>query len=139
VSLTNDQIAIVQTTFETIAPRASEVASLFYARLFEIAPHVRPLFAHSMDEQGTKLMQMIAIAVRNLHNLGDIVPAVQALGERHVKYGVQAADYDTVGTALLWTLEQGLGEAFTLEVKAAWATTYAILATTAIGSHYTQN
>lgn len=136
MSLTTHQITLVETTFAQVAPHAAAVSKIFYARLFEIAPHVRPLFTHSMDEQGAKLMQMIAIAVSNLHKLESIIPAVQKLGERHVHYGVKAEDYDTVGAALLWTLEQGLGEAFTPEVKEAWTLTYGALASIAIGDHY---
>ncbi|MDX2162190.1 MAG: globin family protein [bacterium] len=136
--MTADQIALVKSTFAAVAPNAPAVARLFYGRLFEIAPHYRALFKADMDEQGKKLMQILAVAVNSLENLPAIVPAVQALGQRHVGYGVQAADYQTVGAALLWTLEQGLGEGFTPEVKAAWAATYTLLADTAVsGAHQT--
>jgi hemoglobin-like flavoprotein len=81
-------------------------------------------------------MQMLATAVAGLDNLPVLVPAVKALGERHVGYGVQKADYATVGAALLWTLEQGLGEAFTPEVKAAWTVVYTVLADTATADAY---
>lgn len=132
MSVSADQIHMVQSTFSQVEPNAAAVAQIFYTRLFEIAPHVRPLFKHAMDEQGMKLMHILSVAVRNLHNLGEIVPAVQALGQRHVAYGVQDADYQAVGAALLWTLEQGLGDQFTPEVREAWTTTYTLLAQTAI-------
>jgi hemoglobin-like flavoprotein len=98
--------------------------------LFEMDPALKPLFKGDMAEQGRKLTAMIGTAVSGLTDLPSIVPAVQDLGRRHVKYGVKDAHYDTVGAALLWTLEQGLGEAFTPEAKEAWATAYGVLAST---------
>jgi hemoglobin-like flavoprotein len=83
-----------------------------------------------MDEQGRKLMQMLTVAVRGLDRLDELVPAVRALGERHVRYGVRDEHYATVGSALLWTLELGLDEAFTPEVREAWAAVYTVLADT---------
>jgi hemoglobin-like flavoprotein len=121
--------ALVQQTWEMVIPIADDAAQLFYNRLFELDPSLRPMFAHSdMAEQRKKLMQMITVAVRGLGRLDDLVPAVQALGKRHVGYGVRDAHYDTVGSALLWTLEQGLGAAFTDEARSSWAATYYTLA-----------
>ena len=110
--------------------RAEAAEALFYARLFELDPALRPLFTTDIQEQGRKLMQMIAVAVRGLDNLDTLVPAVRALGKRHAGYGVQDQHYETVAAALLWTLERGLGEQFTLEVRDAWATVYGLLAAT---------
>jgi hemoglobin-like flavoprotein len=121
---------LVQTTFATLVPIADEAAALFYGRLFEIDPSLRPLFKGDLDEQGKKLMQMIGVAVNGLDTLDQLVPAVKDLGRRHAGYGVTDAHYDTVGGALLWTLEKGLGSAFTPDVKAAWTTVYTVLATT---------
>ena len=83
-----------------------------------------------MKEQGRKLMAILNTAVNSLDKLGEIVPAVQDMGRRHVEYGVKDEHYDTVGEALIWTLGQGLGEAFTEDVKSAWLDTYTIVATT---------
>jgi hemoglobin-like flavoprotein len=113
-----------------VVPIADTAAALFYGKLFELDPALKPLFTSDLREQGKKLMQMITVAVRGLGNLDALVPAVQELGRRHVAYGVKREHYDTVGTALLWTLEQGLGAAFTPEVRDAWATVYGLLATT---------
>jgi hemoglobin-like flavoprotein len=88
------------------------------------------MFKSDIKEQGKKLMQMITAAVRGLNDLNRLVPVVEDLGRRHVGYGVADRHYDTVGTALLWTLEQGLGSAFTAEVKEAWTAVYTVLATT---------
>ncbi|MEK9723729.1 MAG: globin family protein, partial [Rhodospirillaceae bacterium] len=128
--MTPDQIALVQTTFKEVAKIKEAAAELFYGRLFEPDPSLRSLFTGDMAEQGRALMAMIATAVGGLTRLETIVPAVQDLGVRHVGYGVKDADYDTVAEALLWTLGQGLGEAFTDEVRDAWAAAYTLLATT---------
>lgn len=130
-SITLAQKALVQESFAQVAAIAETAAALFYARLFELDPSLRPLFRGDLREQGRKLMQMIAVAVRGLDRLDAIVPAVQALGRRHAGYGVADEHYDTVGAALLWTLEQGLGpETFTPDVREAWASVYRLLATT---------
>ena len=119
---------VVEVVVEVCSPATA--AELFYGRLFELDPELRPLFKGDMAKQGDKLMTTLAIAVRGLTNLDSIVPVVQQLGARHVGYGVKEKDYDTVGAALLWTLGQGLGDDFTPDVEAAWAEVYGLLATT---------
>lgn len=126
--MTPNQIKLVQQSFAKVAPIADQAADLFYDRLFESAPGVRPLFPDDMAEQKKKLMQMLATAVANLHRVEEILPALEDLGRRHVDYGTRPEHYDTVGEALLWTLEQGLGEAFTPAVEEAWTKTYAMIA-----------
>ena len=128
--LNQKQIALVQASFAEVVPIADTAAALFYDRLFELDPSLRPLFRGDMKEQGRKLMDMIAVVIVNLPRLTGILTSVRALGARHAAYGVQDEHYDTVGAALLWTLEQGLGEAFTDETRDAWATAYTILAST---------
>lgn len=122
------QIELVQNSFKLVTPIADKASELFYGRLFELDPQLRPLFKSDLKEQGKKLMQLLAVAVNGLTDLERIVPAVQQLGKRHVHYGVVDAHYDTVAEALLWTLAQGLGEAFTEEVAQAWAAAYTLLA-----------
>lgn len=126
--MTPDQVTMVQESFRKVVPIAGTAADLFYNRLFEIAPDVRPLFPDDLADQKKKLVAMLATAVTNLHNLDTIVPAVESLGKRHAAYGVTDAMYEPVGAALLWTLEQGLGPDFTPPVKAAWTETYVTLA-----------
>lgn len=126
--MNNDQKLLVQKTFEMVAPIAEVAAGLFYGRLFEVDPSLKPLFRGDIKDQGKKLMATIKIAVQSLDRLEALVPVVQALGRRHLAYGVRDEHYDTVGGALLWTLEKGLGEAFTPEVKEAWTIVYGILA-----------
>jgi hemoglobin-like flavoprotein len=125
--MTPKQIQMVQETFELVAPIAPTAAALFYERLFTLDPSLRPLFRTNLDVQGKKLMASLALVARGLDRPEQIMAAVRHLGQRHVGYGVQAEDYETVGEALLWTLEQGLGDAFTGEVAEAWAAAYALL------------
>jgi nitric oxide dioxygenase len=128
--MTPNQIKLVQSSFAQVAPIAATAADLFYGRLFEIAPQVRAMFPEDLREQKKKLMAMLGTVVAGLNNIDTLMPAVQALGRRHGGYGVTARHYASVGSALLWTLEKGLGEAFTPEVKDAWATAYIVLSTT---------
>ena len=128
--MTPEQAVLVKNSWALVTPIADKAAELFYGKLFELDPELKSLFKGDMTEQGRKLMAMINTAVNGLDKLEAIVPAVEQLGERHVDYGVKDKDYDTVGAALLWTLEAGLGDAFTPEVKEAWTITYGVLATT---------
>ena len=128
--MTKEQINLVRTNFEKIAPIAEKAAALFYAKLFDLNPKLRGLFKGDVYEQGKKLMQVIAYAVENLDQLDEIVPQVRALGARHDAYGVEDNDYETVGAALLWTFEKALGKDFTASMRAAWAAVYNLLAET---------
>jgi hemoglobin-like flavoprotein len=124
------QKALVQTSFAQIRPIADAAAALFYRRLFELDPTLRPLFKGDMKDQGRKLMDMLALAVKGLDRPEALLPALAALGRRHAGYGVNDHDYATVGEALIWTLEQGLGPNFTPEVREAWTTLYRLVADT---------
>jgi hemoglobin-like flavoprotein len=117
--MNTDQIELVQNTFAEVKPIAATAAELFYSRLFTLDPTLRPLFKGDMRQQGQMLMSMIGAAVNGLKNLDALVPVVRQLGARHAGYGVRDAHYATVGAALLWTLEQGLGDAFTPAVRDA--------------------
>ena len=127
--MTPNQIQLIQNSWSKVLPIRDQAAELFYGRLFELDPSVKPMFKGDMKEQGRKLMMLLNTVVTSLEKLGDLVPAVQDLGRKHVPYGVQPQHYDTVGAALLWTLGQGLGAAFTEEVKSAWTQAYVTLAT----------
>jgi hemoglobin-like flavoprotein len=128
--MTPEQIELVKSSWGKVEPIAEQAAELFYGKLFELNSELKSLFKSDMKEQGRKLMVMLNTAVNSLDKLEAIVPAVQEMGRRHVAYGVKDEDYDTVGEALLWTLEQGLGEGFTADVKEAWVDTYTLVATT---------
>ena len=126
--MTPEEIKLVQSTWAQVVPIREQAAELFYGRLFELDPSLKPLFKGDMKVQGQKLMAMIGTAVGGLTQPDTILPAVQDLGRRHVGYGVKDRHYDTVGSALLWTLETGLGPAFTPETRQAWAKTYDLVA-----------
>ncbi|MDQ3249053.1 MAG: globin domain-containing protein [Chloroflexota bacterium] len=128
--MTPEQKTLVQASFAKVLPIADLAATIFYQRLFELDPSLRPLFKDDMTEQRRALMGILKVAVAGLDRLDELVPTVQGLGRRHAGYGVQDAHYATVGAALLWTLAQGLGDAFTPPVAAAWAAVYTILADT---------
>jgi hemoglobin-like flavoprotein len=128
--MTDDQKKAVQTSFAKVEPIAEAAAAMFYTRLFELDPSLRPLFKGDMAEQGRKLMAMLSVAVRGLDRLDELVPAVKQMGARHETYGVTDAHYGTVAEALLWTLDRGLGADFTPEVRDAWVAVYTVLAAT---------
>lgn len=124
------QVGLVQESWKQVVPIADQAAHLFYGRLFELDPKLRTLFKEDMAEQRRKLMVMLAAAVEGLSRPVALLPVLRELGRRHFGYGVKPQDYGTVGAALLWTLEQGLGAAFTAEVRAAWTETFGLVAST---------
>jgi hemoglobin-like flavoprotein len=124
-----EQKALVKDTWRKVAPIADAAARLFYDRLFEIDPTTRPLFKTiDLADQRRKLIQALTMVVQGLDHLEALVPTIADLGRRHAQFGVTDAHYDSVGAALLWTLEQGLGSGWTPEVKVAWSGAYALLA-----------
>lgn len=128
--VSEQQAAFVQTSFALVEPIADVAAGLFYDKLFELDPSLRSLFPEDITEQKRKLMTTLKVAVSSLSQPDQLIPVVQDLGLRHKEYGVQDGHYDTVGSALLWTLERGLGEGFTPDVEDAWTAVYTALATT---------
>ena len=117
-------ISLVQESWKQVVPIAEQAAALFYDELFELDPSLRSLFKSDMKAQGRKLTSMLNTAVVNLAKLETILPAVRDLGRRHVGYGVEPAHYETVGTALIATLEKGLGGDFTPGWPASSATSW---------------
>jgi nitric oxide dioxygenase len=134
--MTPDQVTLVQTSFSKVAPIADQAAVIFYDRLFETAPQVRAMFPDDMAEQRRKLMATLAVVVGGLSNLEAILPAASALAVRHVAYGAKPEHYPVVGSALLWTLEQGLGDGWTPEVADAWTAAYGTLSGYMISQAY---
>lgn len=128
-------IDLIRSSWSSVEPIADTAASLFYGRLFELDPAIERLFRRTdMAAQRKILMQTLTVVVKSLDKLEQLVPAVQALGRRHAGYGVRESHYATVGEALLWTLEQGLGSSFTPPIRAAWAEAYGILASVMIAA-----
>jgi hemoglobin-like flavoprotein len=130
VPLDPDHVALVKRTFVRVAPDAEVFATTFYARLFELDPALRRLFTSDLDEQGRKLMAMLATAVNGLDDLETISPMLESLGARHTIYGVRSQDYPTLGAALVWTLGEYLGSDFTEDAREAWLKAYDLLAGT---------
>lgn len=126
--MTPEQIHRVRSSFARIAATPGRAALLFYRRLFELEPSLRPLFKAAMPAQGARLMATLRDVVGSLDQLDRVLPALRELGRRHAAYGVRPEHYATVGEALIWTLEQGLGAAFTRETRRAWIDAYAGLA-----------
>jgi hemoglobin-like flavoprotein len=130
------QVKLVQESFAKVVPISEQAAVIFYDRLFEVAPAVKAMFPADMTEQRKKLMGMLAAVVNGLTNLESILPAASALAKRHVGYGAKPEHYSVVGGALLWTLEKGLGEAWTPAVAAAWTAAYGTLSGYMISEAY---
>jgi len=128
--MTPEQIKLVQDSWAKVVPISETAAELFYGKLFELDPSLKPMFKGDMKEQGRKLMAILNTAVNALTKLETIVPAVQDMGRRHVGYGVKDEHYDTVGEALIWTLDAGLKDDFTEDTKTAWIGVYTLVATT---------
>jgi len=126
--MTPQQKELVQQTWAMVVPIADTAAELFYGRLFELEPSYKAMFKNDMTEQGKKLMKTINIAVTALDDVEPLIPVLKKMGADHVGYGVKERDYNVVGAALIWTLEKGLGDAFTDEVKNAWGAVYEVLA-----------
>jgi hemoglobin-like flavoprotein len=132
-------ITLVQESFEKVKPIAPTAAKIFYSKLFDLDPKLKPLFPstdEAMVEQGNKLMMMLSSAVAGLSNLDALVPILQNLGKRHVEYKVEPSHYDTVGMALIGTLAAGLGDDFTPEVRDAWVSVYGTMSSVMIEASY---
>jgi hemoglobin-like flavoprotein len=122
------QVTELRRSWQLVAPMADEAAELFYARLFELDPSLRALFHTEPAVRRRKLMDALAFIVAYVDRPDDLLPMLAALGARHVGYGVHAEHYATVGEALLWTLDQGLGALRTTEARDAWVATYTFVA-----------
>ena len=134
--MTPKQVMLLQQSFVNVAPIAGQVAIMFYDRLFELAPQVKVIFPADMTEQRQKLMATLAVVVNGLSNLQSVLPAASALAKRHIAYGAKPEHYPVVGSALLWTLEKCLGDAWTPEVAEAWTVAYGTLSTSMIEQAY---
>jgi nitric oxide dioxygenase len=128
--LDETQITLVQSSFDLVRPIADAAGMLFYERVFALAPEARALFGDDIQAQARRTMGAVATAVDGLCRLDELVPFLMRLGARHVRYGVEEEHFDVVGAALLWTLEQGLGDAFTPDVRSAWEVAFGVIADT---------
>lgn len=135
MAITDTQKRLVQQSFKLVEPIADQAADIFYTKLFEYDPALRPLFKTDLKTQGKKLMQTLKVAVESLNNLDGLIPVLEQLAKRHVKYGVKPEDYTPVGNALLYTLKVGLGERWTPELRQAWVDTFRTVATVMKAAH----
>jgi nitric oxide dioxygenase len=126
--ITSEQVALVQSSFQKVLPIADVAGELLYGRIFALAPETRALFADDIRPQAKRLMAAVKLAVDGLDRLEEVAPYLVKLGGRHLRYGVRPEHFDVGGDALLWTLEQGLGDAFTPDVREAWAAAWNIVA-----------
>jgi nitric oxide dioxygenase len=136
--MTPEQVKLVQQSFGQVAPIADKAAEIFYGRLFEISPAVKPLFHGDMAEQRRKLVAALAAVVSGLSDLPSVLPVASALAKRHVGYGVRPEHYPVVGEALLWTLARGLGAQWNHQLADAWTAAYATLSGYMIAEAYPQ-
>jgi len=135
--MTPTQVQLIRSSWAAVEPIADDAATIFYGRLFELDPSLTHLFSHTdMPKQRKVLMQTLAVVVKSIDRIEQLVPAVEALGRRHAGYGVQTEHYATVGAALIWTLERGLGDAFTTDVREAWEAAYGTLASVMIAASH---
>lgn len=134
--MTSHQITLIKKSWVLVAQIDKEtVGSLFYNRLFEIMPEVKPMFSRTtVPEQSKKLLTMLSYIINKLDKLDDILDEVKKLAQRHVHYGVKDEHYTAVGSALLWTLEAGLSDAWTPELETAWIACYTLLSGAMIDS-----
>jgi hemoglobin-like flavoprotein len=123
-----EKIRLVKDSWVKIKPLGATAADLFYARLFAIAPHVRPLFKENIRAQGKKFMDMINLIVVDLDRIEELVPELENLARRHTNYGVVFADYDAVRESLIWAFEQILKNDFTPAVRSTWTEAYEVVA-----------
>lgn len=136
MAVSKHQIKLVQQSFGKVEPIADRAAEIFYAKLFEYEPAVRPLFKRGVKEQGRMLMATLKLAVKGLDDLHSLVPVLENLARKHVAYGVRPEHYTPVGNALLYTLKQGLGDDWTPELRQAWVDTYRLMAQTMKAAAY---
>lgn len=122
-----EQLKLVLDSLTLVQPMADQIAKSFYLHLFEIAPDTKKLFTGDMERQGSMLMTSLSLAVSGLSNMEDVLPSVQALGERHISYGVKIEHYQPAMEAFLWALQHHLGDHFTPALKDAWTSAFQAL------------
>jgi hemoglobin-like flavoprotein len=122
-------VETLETTFDLVAPHGDELMEVFYARLFAAAPSVKPLFAGSdLRRQKAMLLSTLVLLRKSLRNLDAAVPALRALGARHVAYGAEPRHYVVVGQTLIASLAEIAGDAWRPEHELAWAAALAVIA-----------
>ena len=132
--MTPEQTEIIRRSFDSIWPVRRKFAGLFYRRFFELAPDAQRLFPSDMERQYLKLMDMIAAIVGSLDRRELFQSIIDHSGRQHARFGVSPLHFVAFGDALIWSLEQQFGAAFTAELRAAWITLYDAVRTEMIRS-----
>lgn len=133
--MTESQMTLVKTTWKSLSGvNPALLGDVFYSKLFLDNPSLRSMFPKSLDAQYVKLMDMLSILVARLERMDELKNDIAALAKRHVGYGVKPWHYKLVGSALLWTLEQGLGSDWNDNVKDAWTSFYTVISDTMINA-----
>jgi hemoglobin-like flavoprotein len=124
------ELNTLEMSFDLIAPRGEELVDVFYRRLFETAPAVEPLFAHTdLRKQKSMLLATLVLLRKSLRDLDAITPKLRQLGARHVAYGALPEHYPVVAEVMLASMAEIAGEAWTPEIEAAWASALGLVAT----------
>ena len=134
--LTAEEIVRVRSSFDMVFANATDMTTAFYDRMFELAPEFRPMFPTDMSVQKHEFISKLAVLVGSLDQTTGLLSGAEILGRNHQRYGVKPEHYPVVGGALLWTLERGLGEAWTPETAAAWTAAYGTLSGYMIAEAY---
>lgn len=125
-----EQIKVLRKSWSQVTPLGDAAAELFYDRLFKIDPGAQSLFGGTnFSQQYRNLLQAINYVVQNVDKVDVLMPVLSGLGQRHATYGVRDEHYDSVGEALIWTLEQGLGDQWSAEVRDVWCDAYNTVST----------
>ena len=120
----------LENSFDLIAPRGEELVDVFYARLFETAPAVKPLFARTdLQKQKAMLLATLVLLRKSLRDLEAIAPKLRQLGARHVAYGALPEHYPVVAEVMLASMAEVDGDAWTQDIEAAWAGALGLVAT----------
>jgi hemoglobin-like flavoprotein len=126
--MTENDGTLIRESFAHLHRRKAETAAMFYDRLFAVAPETRSLFKGDMSAQGAKLMETLTVAIASLRDPQGLVILLKKLGREHKTYGVRDSHYDSVGSALIWTLKTSLGAGFTPQIERAWTELYGEIA-----------
>ena len=126
--ITPEQVRLVQASFTPLLPMAEAIGEMLYSRIFELAPEARDLFEDDIRPQVKRLMAAVKVAIDGLSRVDEVAPFLVRLGAQHARYDVRPEHFTVGGEALLWTLEQGLGDSFTAELRDAWAAAWDVVA-----------
>jgi len=128
------QIDLVTSTFEQFLAAGDSGAVRFYERLFETAPNVRKLFPDDVEQQARKFLQALRVIVSSLSSTERAARVLKRLGDKHHGYGAETDHYSVVGTVLVETLHDVLGDDFSDEASEAWTAAYRLISSIMISA-----